>query len=201
MILYLIIVFITVAITVIFNMLLAYFNIIHVNMYFPMLYSMLIVLALVAVDGICVCFVRFILPKKLFNPERKCFKVSSKEKDFLERWGVKKYKDRIPELGVLAGFKKDQVYDMNSPEYLYEFLRETCYAEVMHIISAVFSFVVIFMCYDYGWLMLSLATPLALCNVVLNILPINVQRYNRPRLEILYKRALRNKERLEATKE
>jgi len=201
MILYLIIAGIVFGITVAGNMLLSYFDVINVNMYFPFFYGMLMVLALIAIDGICVSFVRFILPKGLFKPERKMFRVKKWEKNFLEKLGVKLYKDRIPELGALAGFRKDQIQDMSNPEYLYEFLCETCYAEVMHLISMFASFLVLIMCHDWPMLIVTLALPLAICNAALNILPINVQRYNRPRLEVLYKRALRNSKKQETTTE
>lgn len=64
------------------------------------------VVAVIAVDGISAFVVRWLLPKKWFGTDRKRFAAGKKESRFLERVGIKKWKDKIPELGGFTSFHK-----------------------------------------------------------------------------------------------
>lgn len=151
--------------------------------------------------GLCVAFVFAVdaivalivhnLPGKWFAPEKKIFTVSKRERRFYEKIGVRNWKDRIPETGgLLCHFAKDKIAEMNNPEYMYKFLIETGYAEVMHVLSVPLSFLTLLLCpLRVCWLS---ALPVALVNVCLQIPPAFVQRYNRPRLLAAYKRASRS---------
>lgn len=143
-------------------------------------------LVLVIIDAVCALFVRYCLPKKVFNPMLKVYKVAKGEKKFYERLGIRKWKDRIPEAGqIFANFSKTEVSDMTNNEYVLKFISETIYAEIMHWLSAFFSFLIIFI--DLR-LALTVGLPLVIGNIILNILPVMVQRYNRPKLMVLYER-------------
>ena len=141
---------------------------------------------LLLIDAVCALFVRYCLPKKVFNPFLKVYNVAKGERKFYERIGVRKWKDRIPEAGQLfANFAKTEIADMTNNEYVYKFMSETIYAEIMHWLSVILSFLIIFI--DLS-LALYVALPLIVGNIILNILPVMVQRYNRPKLMVLYQR-------------
>lgn len=147
-------------------------------------------LVLVVIDAICALFVRYCLPKKVFNPFLKAYKIGKNERKFYERIGIKKWKDRIPEAGQLfANFSKTEISDMTNNQYVHKFLTETIYAELMHWLSAILSFLIIFIDLSIA---LYVALPLVVGNMILNIMPILVQRYNRPKLMVLYERNKRN---------
>lgn len=152
-------------------------------------------LVLVLIDAVCALFVRYCLPKKLFNPFLKVYKIAKGERKFYEHIGIRKWKDRIPEAGQLfANFGKTEILDTTNNEYVYKFMSETVYAELMHWLSAIFSFLIIFIDLSIA---LYVALPLIIGNIILNILPVMVQRYNRPKLMVLYQRNERMKKKEE----
>ena len=143
-------------------------------------------LVLVVIDAVCALFVRYCLPKKVFNPFLKCYNVGKNERKFYERIGIRNWKDRIPEAGQLfANFSKTEVADMSNNDYVKKFMEETIYAEIMHWLSVILSFLIIFL--DLR-LALTVGLPLVIGNMILNLMPVLVQRYNRPKLMVLYKR-------------
>ena len=142
-------------------------------------------IALLAIDAIVAAIVHA-LPRKWFNPFKKIYKVFDWERKFYTKIGIKKWKDMIPETGAaLTGFGKDKVIDLKTKEYVMKFMEETVYAEVLHFLSFIVSFVVIFINLKLAWLV---GIPMILCNGVLQIMPVMTQRYNRPKLMVLYKR-------------
>lgn len=135
-----------------------------------------------------------ILPKKWFNPDRKIYNVGDKERQFLLKIGIKKWKDKIPEMGQTVNFKKDKLQDANNPEYIQKFLVETCYAESLHIscavLAVIFAFVsLLFMPNIYFW---TVSLPVACVYTIYNIPSILIQRYNRPRLKVQLKHLTKN---------
>jgi glycosyl-4,4'-diaponeurosporenoate acyltransferase len=141
----------------------------------------------VAIDAI-VAIVIHKLPQKMMNPSNKIYKVYKWERKFYEKLGIRKWKGLVPETGQLCNFKKDKLYDPNSSEYLYKFMVETCYAEVMHFMCAILSFSIMFI--PLGKLTLTLCLPISFINSITQLLPALIQRYVRPRIAILYKRRL-----------
>lgn len=142
-------------------------------------------LFLVFVDALVAIIVR-LLPKKWVNPFNKIYTVHKWESKLYVKLGIRKWKDLIPESGkALTGFGKREVADMKNNEYLFKFMQETVYAEVMHIISAILGFLVVIVNIKL-WLIIGL--PLAIFNFILQILPAMVQRYNRPKLMLAYRR-------------
>lgn len=143
-------------------------------------------LVLVLIDAVCALFVRYCLPKKVFNPFLKCYRVGTIERKFYEKIGIRKWKDKIPEAGqIFANFSKTEVVDMTNNEYVKKFMSETIYAEIMHWLSIIFSFLIVFI--DFR-LALTVGLPLVIGNMILNLMPVLVQRYNRPKLMVLYQR-------------
>ena len=144
------------------------------------------------VDGVIACLAR-VLPKKLFEPDRKRFAVSDREKRLYDRLKIKSWKDKIPETGALLKiFDKTKIENSEDPAYLHTFLRETCYAEIMHEYSAPLAFLILFAA--PGALKWTIALPVAVVNFILQTFPIAVQRYNRNRLTKIYRVRLKKAE-------
>lgn len=130
------------------------------------------------------------LPRKWFDPYNKIFHIYKWENKFLTN-GMKimKWKDKIPELGKLTtNFSKGSI-DNTTPEYLYYFLVETCYAGCIHLFMALIGIIIIFI--NPIDLSICIMLPLVIINFVLNIPPILIQRLNRPKLLRIYELELR----------
>lgn len=121
------------------------------------------------------------LPKRWFDYNNKIYQVKDSERNFYKKIQVHKWKDKIPEAGQTANFKKDHIYNPDSMEYIEKFLLETCYGSVLHlgcIISALlFSFLGLLW---HGFF--TMTFPIAIVYSILNVLSFIIQRYNRPRL-------------------
>ena len=136
----------------------------------------------VVIDAIIAAIVHAV-PEKKINPFAKIYQTGKKERAFYERLGVRRWKDIIPESGkYLCHFSKTNVEQPNNNEYVLKFLRETCYAEIMHIISIFFGFILLI----FIPCKLTIVLPVCIVNAVLQLLPVIVQRYNRVRLISLY---------------
>lgn len=148
------------------------------------LYSAIALVCVVAADAIIALIVRFI-PEEKIDPFAPIFSCGNKEKKFYKFIRVRLWKDYIPETGkYLCHFAKDEVADPTNNTYILRFLRETCYASLMHFISFWAGFIVMM----FLPIPMSITLPIMSVNAVLQFLPICVQRYNRPRLIMLYKR-------------
>lgn len=145
----------------------------------------------IAIDGLFAFICERIPDKWVKN--KKFFDVSKKEQHFYEKIGIKKWKDKVLELGSLGGFSKSKIDDPNNPEYAEKFLTESYKGEVDHILGMIMGFTVIFIFpLKFAWMV---GVPVAIVNVFLNLLSTMILRYNTPKLKVLHKRALRNKER------
>ena len=154
----------------------------------------LIGFACVLLPSLFVAIIIRMLPRKWFNPNRKIYQVGDKERQFLLKIDIKKWKDKIPEMGQTVNFKKDKLQDANNAEYIQKFLVETCYAESLHISCAVlaiiFAFIsLLFMPNLFVW---TVSLPVAIVYSIYNIPSILIQRYNRPRLKVQLKRLTKN---------
>jgi hypothetical protein len=169
-------------------------------------YSPMQVIGLVCFSVLCEIVIDLILagvvevfPKKWVSPDCKIFQVSKKERRFYEKLGLKKWKDRVLELGILSGFRKNKVRDANSPEYLYRFLVESNKGILIHILNIVLGFLVIFCIPLKYWLVISI--PVAVVNAFLGLLPVLILRYNIPKLKVAHERAVRLQKQKETTKD
>ncbi len=147
--------------------------------------TLIAVLCAFGIDALIALASRYAIPKRYYNPLRRRFSCARFEKKLYMRLGIRAWKDKIPETGgLLVGFQKSHALNLRDNEYVYEFMRETCYAEVMHIWSAIFCFVLLpLFSPPYR---LSIALPVAAVNFVLQILPVLVQRFVRPQLTRVY---------------
>ena len=155
------------------------------------LYLLLAVAICGLMAGIITLITR-ILPKKVFSPYRKRFRVNDKENKLYKKLKIKKWKDRIPELGKLSGFSKSEISEPNNPNYIFKFLTENCIAEALHFYSIVAGLLVfIFLPREYVF---TIGLPIFFLNLILHLMPILVQRYLRPKFFKLYNRLLRQKD-------
>lgn len=137
----------------------------------------------VLIDG-AVCGIVRLTPKKVARHDKKIFTVSLKEKKFYEKLNIRKWKDKIPEIGHFTGFRKNKIADPKSVEYVERFLMEACYGEIGHFLALFFGFlIVLFFPIHSAWIAISI--PVAIINAILNFPPILVLRYNRYKLEVL----------------
>ena len=133
------------------------------------------------------------LPKKLFNFNRRLYRERKFERKLFKMIKVKKWKHLIPEMGeVLVGFSKNKISNPKDPSYIAKFIEETCYAEFIHFNAIIFSFgILLIFPAKYTF---CVTLPICIFASLLHMLPIIVQRYNRPKLVMLYNRALRQNE-------
>ncbi len=140
-------------------------------------------LLIVVVVDIVVAAATRLFPEEKIDPFQAIFLPSARERKVLLAIGVRTWKDIIPETGkYLCHFAKDKIEKPEDNGYLLKFLRETIYAEAMHVISFFLGFSALLLPV-YRW---NIALPIALVNAFLQFLPVCAQRYNRPRLIALY---------------
>lgn len=127
------------------------------------------------------------LPKKWFDYHNKIFVVKDSEINFYKKIKIRSWKDKIPEAGQTANFKKDHIYDPNNPEYVKQFIDETCYSSVLHFLCILTA--LSFSLFGLFWNgFLTMTLPVAVVYSILNVPSFIIQRYNRPRLIKKYER-------------
>lgn len=150
------------------------------------------ILLVVIVDALIATLAR-LLPRKAADFETKVFKVTRREKKLLDKLQIKKWKDKIPEIGHFTGFRKNQVSEPKNPEYIERFLYEISYGEIGHALSVPLGFILFLLIllpwYQPYWLVLLIT--ICVVNGILNIFPIMVLRYNKYGLLLLHKRLTR----------
>ena len=97
------------------------------------------ILSMVAVNGIVAFICAKLLPDKWFLKNKKIFMASKKECKFYEKLGIRKWKDRVLELGKLNSFSKKNIKD-DSVEYVEKFIMENNKGFIVHFISIFVSF-------------------------------------------------------------
>ena len=137
----------------------------------------------IAVDGLFAAAVRWVMPSKWFHKDKN-FSAGKKECRFYEKLGIKKWKDKVLELGIFANFRKNKIAEPANNEYIARYILEAHYGIVVHIFCIIFGFCVMGIFYKNA---LSIALPVAVINAVLNFLPVMILRYNLPKLKALYK--------------
>lgn len=159
--------------------------------YLIIIFIIISVIGVILIDGITAAFIHH-LPKKWFDPKLKKYKLKKGEKQFFNIIKIRKWKDKIPEIGELTcNFGKGKIDNPDSPEYLYNFLIEMGYAEEIHFWSCLTGFLVILILplkYFYF-----IGIPVGIINTGFNVISALIQRYNRPKLLILYERKTRTK--------
>ncbi|MDY4518029.1 MAG: hypothetical protein SPE01_05320 [Candidatus Spyradocola sp.] len=128
-----------------------------------------------------------LLPARWYDHKNAFFRTREWELKFYDALHIRAWKDYLPELGGIVGFAKDRLPESVNERYLDRFLWETCYTEAAHWIC-------MFAGYSYLGLLPLLETPQRYLGLFLGICTFNffahlpfifIQRYNRPRLEML----------------
>lgn len=144
-----------------------------------------------AIDGGMAILIR-LTPDRLYPPFSPRFAVSEREKRWYLKLGVRFWKDKIWELGGLGGFSKKRLLSPDDPAYIEKFIIECHKGVVTHRLS-----------YPMGFLIMltlpnlcafTIALPVAMVNLFLNILPTVALRYNTPMLQGMLKRMQRKQE-------
>lgn len=132
-----------------------------------------------ALDGLIAIIINK-MPDRWFDIDNPLYQVSKKEMNLYKRLKVRMWKNKVWELGGLGGFSKKELKEPSNPEYIEKFIIECNKGVLTHRLS-----------YPIGFLaMLTLpnicaftvAFPVAVVNLFLNILPTIVLRYNTPML-------------------
>lgn len=143
----------------------------------------LAVVIVILLDGLTATVCR-LLPAKCANADKKMFIVSPREKKFYEKLKIRKWKDKIPEIGQFTGFRKNKIADPKSLEYLDRFLLEICYGELGHIASVFTSFLLLLFFFITP-LWIAIALPVAIVSAFMNLPSLFILRYNSYKLRVL----------------
>ena len=139
-----------------------------------------------ALDGSVAIVVNKILPESWFSIDKRAFEVSEREKKLYKKLKVRLWKDKVWELGGLGGFSKKNLKEPENPEYIERFIVECNKGVVTHRASYFVGFSVMLTLPVIP--ALTIALPVALVNLYLNILPTLALRYNTPMLKSVLKR-------------
>ncbi len=148
-----------------------------------------------ALDGIVAIIINK-MPDEWFGVNNPLYYVSNTEKALYKKLKVRIWKDRVWELGGLGGFSKKELKEPNNPSYIEKFIIESNKGVLTHRLA-----------YPIGFLAMltlpnvcafTIALPVAIVNLFLNILPTIVLRYNTPMLISILER-LRRKTEVEKT--
>ena len=132
------------------------------------------------------------MPDRWFGADNRAYHVSRAERELYKKLKVRAWKDKVWELGGLGGFSKKNLREPNDPKYIEKFIIECNKGVLTHRLS-----------YPAGFLAMltlpnicafSIAIPVAVVNIFLNILPTLALRYNTPMLQAILKRLKRKEE-------
>ena len=166
------------------NAVLSLTGVVGFSVWFAAYYPLLIILTYIAFNAVVSLLTRAI-PQDKINIHSKYFKTFKNERKLYESLGVRKFKDKIPDMGgVFTGFSKSEIVSTD-PQYLERFIKETILGELSHILGILCCVFVFLIFNDY---VLNFALPLFVLNTYFNLMPIMVQRYNRPKLYRIYER-------------
>lgn len=167
-----------------------FFNSLGMTWHYITLLVLLSVFIEIVIDIIFATIMRWIIPSRFASVDRKKFyPASKKEQIFYEKIGIKKWKNKVLELGAVTGFRKNKLGDTKDNKYVERFIVEANYGILVHIACMVFGFFIILIC-PRGF-RLSVGLPVAIVNFVLNFMSNSILRYNLPKLHTLYKFNLR----------
>ncbi len=121
------------------------------------------------------------MPERWFGVDNPLYNVTSSERAFYKRLRVRAWKDMVWELGGLGGFSKKELKEPSNPKYIEKFIVECNKGVMTHRLSYPVGFLAMLTLPDIT--SLTIALPVAIVNVFLNILPTLALRYNTPVLK------------------
>ena len=131
------------------------------------------------------------MPDRWFGTDHPFYRVTETEKRLYQKLKVRRWKDKVWELGGIGGFSKKDLTEPKDPQYFERFIIACNKGVLTHRLS-----------YPIGFLAMltlpnicsvTIALPVAIVNLYLNILPTMVLRYNTPKLKALLNRLKRKK--------
>ena len=137
-----------------------------------------------AIDGGMAILIR-LTPDRWYPTFSPRFRVSAFEKKLYLKLKVRLWKDKIWELGGLGGFSKKHISSPRDPEYIERFIIECNKGVLTHRLSYPIGFLA--MLTLPGVCALTIALPVAIVNLFLNVLPTLALRYNTPLLQAVLK--------------
>ncbi len=138
-----------------------------------------------ALDGIIAIIINK-MSDKLYAVNNPLYSVSETEKKLYKKLKVRNWKDKVWELGGLGGFSKKNLASPNNSEYIEKFIIECNKGVLTHRLSYPIGFLP--MLFIPNVCALTIAFPVAIVNLFLNILPTLALRYNTPKLHAMLKR-------------
>ena len=150
---------------------------------FTTLLNLIICLAIIMLPAALFLFIGRIMPKKIFNENKRMLKIGVVKQKICKITNVKVWKDKIPVGGRVAGFRMNKLEKPNDPKYLGRFVFESCFADWLHTTLFFWSFISIFIIlFINSSLVLPMALPFAILFAYQNITSSIIQWYMRPRL-------------------
>ena len=141
-----------------------------------------------ALDGLIAIIINK-MPDGWFGVDNALYRVSDRERVLYKKLKVRLWKDKVWELGGLGGFSKKELKAPNDPAYIEKFIVECNKGVATHRLSYPIGFLA--MLTLPGVCSLTIALPVAIVNLFLNVLPTLALRYNTPMLQIMLKRLKR----------
>jgi len=142
-------------------------------------------------DGLVAIIIKK-MPDSWFGVDNPLYRVSEWEREFYKRIKVRRWKDKVWELGGLGGFSKKELKEPNNPEYIEKFIVECNKGVLTHRLAYPIGFLAMLTLPNVC--SLTVALPVAIINLFLNILPTLALRYNTPMLMLILKRLNRKSE-------
>ena len=138
-----------------------------------------------ALDGLIAIAINK-MPDRWFGVNNRLYHVTQKEKNLYKKLKVRLWKDKIWELGGLGGFSKKKLKEPDNPKYIEKFIIECNKGVLTHRLSYSIGFLA--MLTLSGDCIFTIALPVAVVNLFLNVLPTMALRYNTPMLKAILTR-------------
>lgn len=130
-----------------------------------------------------------LLPSRFFSENQKIYQEHPFEKNFYKSINVSKWKHKLPDAGKLIRFYRNKLPKEIDLSYLNRFIKECCIAEIGHLLIGLLGylsllFVFLLPAESLLWNLILFAL-IATINLIIQLLFVIIQRYNRPRLILL----------------
>ena len=129
------------------------------------------------------------MPDRWYGVENPLYHVSDRERELYKKLKVRLWKDKVWELGGLGGFSKKNLRSPDDPAYIEKFIIECNKGVLTHRLSYPIGFLAMLTLPNIC--AITIALPVAVVNLFLNILPTLALRYNTPKLKAMLKRLRR----------
>ena len=131
------------------------------------------------------------MPDRWFGVDNPLYRVTPTEREWYKALRVRRWKDKIWELGGLGGFSKKALKAPDDPQYVEKFIIECNKGVLTHRLAYPIGFLAMLtVSYPCSF---TIALPVAVVNLFLSILPTLVLRYNTPMLMALLTRLQRKR--------